>query len=55
MKIISQVGVGYDNIAIEFAKLKEIKVTNTPEVLNESVAEITMLLILSSSNMAVRL
>jgi glyoxylate reductase len=52
IKIISQVGVGYDNIAIEFAKLKEIKITNTPDVLNESVAEITMLLILGSSRRA---
>jgi glyoxylate reductase len=52
IKIISQVGVGYDNVAIEFAKLKEIKITNTPDVLNESVAEITMLLILGSSRRA---
>ena len=52
LKIISQVGVGYDNIAIEFAKQKDIKITNTPDVLNEAVAESTMLLILASSRRA---
>ena len=52
LKIISQVGVGYDNIAIEFAKQKDIKITNTPDVLNEAVAELTMLLILASSRRA---
>ena len=52
LKIISQVGVGYDNIAIEFAKQKDIKITNTPNVLNEAVAEATMLLILASSRRA---
>ncbi len=49
LKIIAQVGVGYDNISIDTAKKKKIKVTNTPDVLNESVAEITILLILATS------
>ena len=52
IKIISQVGVGYDNIALENAKEKNIKITNTPEVLNESVAELTILLILAASRRA---
>ncbi len=52
VKIISQVGVGYDNVSIESAKKKNIKITNTPDVLNESVAEITMLLILAASRRA---
>ena len=49
LKIIAQVGVGYDNISIKSAEEKKIKVTNTPDVLNEAVAETTMLLILAAS------
>ena len=49
LKIIAQVGVGYDNISIKSAKSKKIKVTNTPNVLNEAVAETTILLILAAS------
>jgi glyoxylate reductase len=49
LKIIAQVGVGYDNISIKSAEEKKIKVTNTPDVLNEAVAEITILLILAAS------
>ena len=49
LKVIGHVGVGYDNINIESAKEKNIKVSNTPNVLNDAVAEITMLLILASS------
>ena len=52
LKIISQVGVGYDNISISSAQKKKIKITNTPGVLNESVAEITILLILAASRRA---
>ena len=49
LKIIAQVGVGYDNISIKSAEEKKIKVTNTPDVLNEAVAETTILLILAAS------
>jgi glyoxylate reductase len=49
LKIIAQVGVGYDNISVKSAESKKIKVTNTPNVLNEAVAETTILLILAAS------
>ena len=49
LKIIAQVGVGYDNILIKLAEEKKIKITNTPNVLNEAVAETTILLILAAS------
>ena len=49
LKIIAQVGVGYDNILIKSAEENKIKVTNTPNVLNEAVAETTILLILAAS------
>ena len=49
LKIIGHIGVGYDNINILSAKEKKIKITNTPNVLNDAVAEIAILLILASS------
>ena len=49
LKIIAQVGVGYDNIAISSAKEKKIKVTNSPNVLNDAVAEITVFLMLATA------
>ena len=49
LKVIGHVGVGYDNINTRSAKEKNIKVSNTPNVLNDAVAEITILLILASS------
>ena len=51
LKIIAQVGVGYDNISVKSAESKKIKVTNTPNVLNEAVAETTILLILAASSL----
>ncbi len=49
LKVIGHVGVGYDNINTQSAKEKNVKVSNTPNVLNDAVAEITILLILASS------
>ncbi len=49
LKVIGHVGVGYDNINTQSAKEKNIKLSNTPNVLNDAVAEITVLLILASS------
>ena len=49
LKIICHVGVVYDNIHTQSAKEKNIKVSNTPNVLNDAVAEITILLILASA------
>ena len=41
--------VGYNNIDIDYAKSKGIVVTNTPDVLTESTAEITIALTLACS------
>lgn len=46
LKAISRVGVGLDNIDLEAAKKQNIKVRNTPSVLIDSVAELTIGLIL---------
>lgn len=48
-KIIANYAVGYNNIDINYAKKKNIIVTNTPGVLTDSTAEITLALILSCS------
>lgn len=46
-KIIANYAVGYNNIDIAYAKKKKIIVTNTPEVLTESTADLTMALVLA--------
>jgi glyoxylate reductase len=46
-KVISNYAVGYNNIDINYAKKKKIIVTNTPDVLTESTADLTMALVLS--------
>ena len=49
MKIISCNGVGYDGIDIEKAQSNGIWVSNTPDVLNEEVADMAMAMILGSA------
>lgn len=49
LKIISNYAVGYDNIDIDYARKNGIYVTNTPDVLTESTADIVFSLILSVS------
>ena len=46
LKIIATFSVGYDHINIKSAKEKNVVITNTPNVLNDAVAEITLLLML---------
>lgn len=47
LKIIANYAAGFNNIDIEYAKQKGIVVTNTPDVLTESTADLTLALILS--------
>lgn len=42
LKLIANYGVGYDAIDIRAANARGIKVTNTPEVLNDDVADIAV-------------
>lgn len=46
-KVIANYAVGYNNIDYEYAKKKKIIVTNTPDVLTDSTADLTMALALS--------
>ena len=47
LRAISNVAVGYNNIDVPYAKARGIVVTNTPDVLTESVADFTWALILA--------
>jgi len=49
LKIISNYGVGYDNIDIKAANKKGIMVTNLPDVVTESTAELTFMIMLAVS------
>jgi len=45
-KIIANYAVGYDNIDVKYAKKKKIIVTNTPDVLTDSTADLAISLLL---------
>jgi glyoxylate reductase len=47
LKVIANVAVGYNNIDIPYARGKGLAVTNTPDVLTESVADFTWALMLA--------
>ncbi len=47
LKLIANYGVGYDAIDIEAANERSIKVTNTPDVLNDAVADLTVAMMLA--------
>lgn len=46
-KVIANYAVGFNNIDFEYAKRKGIVVTNTPDVLTDSTADLTMALVLA--------
>jgi glyoxylate reductase len=47
LAVIANVAVGYNNIDVPYARSRGIAVTNTPDVLTESVADFTWALILA--------
>lgn len=47
LKIVANVAVGYNNIDVAYARSRGVIVTNTPDVLSESVADFTWALILA--------
>jgi glyoxylate reductase len=46
LKVIANVAVGHDNVDVAYARSRGVIVTNTPDVLTDSVAEFTWALIL---------
>jgi lactate dehydrogenase-like 2-hydroxyacid dehydrogenase len=49
LELVANFGVGYDNVDVDFATAHGIKVTNTPGVLNDDVADLAIGLMLSVS------
>ncbi|MGE3171171.1 MAG: 2-hydroxyacid dehydrogenase [Planctomycetota bacterium] len=49
LRVVSQVAVGYDNIDVTAATERGIVVTNTPDVLTESTADLTWALLLATA------
>lgn len=49
LKLISNYGVGYNNIDIHYAREKGIAVTNTPKAVNNPTAELAIALMLSAT------
>lgn len=48
LEVIANFGVGYDRVDVEAAKARGVIVTNTPDVLNEEVADLTLGLLLAT-------
>lgn len=49
LKVVANMAVGFDNIDIDVAKQKGVTVTNTPEVLTETTAELGFTLMLATA------
>jgi glyoxylate reductase len=49
VRILSTFSVGYDHIDLDAAKARGIAVTNTPDVLTDATADITLLLLLGAA------
>jgi len=54
LEIISVFGVGYDGVPVEYCRQRGIKVTNTPDVLTDDVADVAVGLILMTGRGFVR-
>ena len=54
LEIISVNGVGYDGVAVDYCRGRGIRVTNTPDVLTDDVADIAVALVLMTSRGLVR-
>ncbi len=52
--IIGQFGVGYDNIDVEAANERDIKVTNTPDVLTDDTADVAIMLLMNVARRSVQ-
>ena len=54
LEIISVFGVGYDGVPIDYCRKRGIKVTNTPDVLTDDVADVAVGLVLMTGRGFVR-
>lgn len=49
LRVVANMAVGYDNVDLQAAAKSGIMVTNTPEVLNETTADLTFALLLATA------
>ncbi len=49
LKIIANMAVGYDNINVSYAEKKGVIITNTPDVLTETTADLTFALLMATA------
>jgi lactate dehydrogenase-like 2-hydroxyacid dehydrogenase len=52
VKIIANFSVGFDHVDVDAAKAKGVVVTNTPDVLSDATAELTMMLMIGAARRA---
>ncbi|RZW19727.1 MAG: D-glycerate dehydrogenase, partial [Desulfobulbaceae bacterium] len=52
IKAIANFSVGYDHVDVEAARKRGLIVTNTPDVLSDATAELTMMLMLGAARRA---
>jgi lactate dehydrogenase-like 2-hydroxyacid dehydrogenase len=52
VRVVATFSVGYDHVAVDAAKMRNIAIVNTPDVLSSATAEIVMLLILAAARRA---
>ncbi len=55
LEIISVFGVGYDGVPVDYCRKRGIKVTNTPDVLTDDVADVAVALIMMTGRGFARL
>ena len=55
LEIISVFGVGYDGVPVDYCRNRGLKVTNTPDVLTDDVADVAVALIMMTGRGFVRL
>ena len=55
LEIISVFGVGYDGVPVDYCRMRGLKVTNTPDVLTDDVADVAVGLVLMTGRGFVRL
>jgi glyoxylate reductase len=49
LRVVANLAVGYDNVDLEAARSRGVAVTNTPGVLDDATADLTMALLLASA------
>lgn len=49
LRMIANIGVGYDNVDLEVCNARRIVVTNTPDVLSEATADLAFALLISTA------